>query len=344
MSRHEFIRQRGVFSKLGIIELSGCLFAAVLVFIFAIPAGAQFQGKDIAVRNTAHWGTSQGHLRVVGLSVTYIDAKKPEESFNLSCDNFAAQAKENQGFELYGDLGLKRYFSLQVSDKATWSAMYKKKIPGIKEVILADCADAQFEAAWEARAAQARQTEEQRRARDASLAGFRDGIRSAWHAAGEAEPFASIRGEFDLSSPTAAWKTTFTLPFADRCVLLKTPGTATGSAVQWTFFCIFRPAGSSSRVTTYDWVVHAVKAALSLDYQPDESAVNVNRVYFSDPSKPDWRLEVTKLNDSSVEFRIARRQSSAIAPAPRPLDSTGSPIKTNPRPAPRDKIPTLQDA
>ena len=53
-----------------------------------------------------------------------------------------------------------------------------------------------------------------------------DGVIAAWRAADESDPFASIRGDFDLSSPTAAWETSLQLPDAEQCVLLKTPAAA----------------------------------------------------------------------------------------------------------------------
>jgi hypothetical protein len=280
-------------------------------------AAAQYQGTDITIGSKK----SPAHLRVSGLTVTYRDEKHPDLNFTLTCDDFAARASDfEKGLHVKLGSGFKGNLWLRDADNDTFMNRYNHKIPGMKEEILADCAAARdaalsatLEAEAQAQAASARHAEEANRNRGVALANeLRTDIIAAWRAADEADSFASIRGEFDLSSPTAAWKTVH-LPYADRCVLLKAPGASSGTAPQWTFYCHF-PAGSSSQSSLYDGVVHAVKSAVNLDYQPDETAMNVNQVFFSDSSKPAWRLIVTKLNDSSVELRITQRPVNAVAP------------------------------
>ena len=49
-------------------------------------------------------------------------------------------------------------------------------------------------------------------------------------AAEEPDPFASIRGDFDLSgSDSHQWKTSLKLPDAEKCELVKTPPTTSTS-------------------------------------------------------------------------------------------------------------------
>jgi len=86
----------------------------------------------------------------------------------------------------------------------------------------------------------AKEDERQQAAAVKHAANFRDGILAALHAAEENDPFASIRGGFDLSaSDSRQWKTSLKLPDADRCVLLKTPAQAPSVNSAWTFACIF---------------------------------------------------------------------------------------------------------
>lgn len=62
-------------------------------------------------------------------------------------------------------------------------------------------------------------------------ADFRDGIFAALRAAEEPDPFASIRGDFDLSPfDSRQWKTSLQLVGADKCALLKTPPAQRSSA------------------------------------------------------------------------------------------------------------------
>ena len=69
-------------------------------------------------------------------------------------------------------------------------------------------------------------------------ADFRDGILAALRAAEESDPFASIRGDFDLTAADSRqWKTSLHLPDAEKCGLLKTPPSTPTSASAWTFVC-----------------------------------------------------------------------------------------------------------
>jgi hypothetical protein len=103
-------------------------------------------------------------------------------------------------------------------------------------------------------------------------ADFRDGVLAALRAAEEPDPFASIRGAFDLSAPNSRqWKTSLVLPDAERCALLKTPPESPTSASAWTFACLFPSAGDG-----YEGMVKSVGSVLNLPYQPDEKAANIN--------------------------------------------------------------------
>jgi hypothetical protein len=147
-----------------------------------------------------------------------------------------------------------------------------------------------------------------------ATAEFRNGILVAWHAAEEADPFASIRGEFDLTGATPSWISRLRLPYADQCALIKNTGGAGPAPQFWTFACKFAPKGTPGPAATYDSIVKTVQSVLSLDFQPDESALNVNQVFFSDPSKPTWRLVVTKVNPSFVVLWITPQQLPTAMP------------------------------
>jgi hypothetical protein len=143
-----------------------------------------------------------------------------------------------------------------------------------------------------------------------SDAKFRSSMLAAWRASEEAQPFVSIRGDFDLTSPTAAWKTRVQLPGAERCVLIKTPTPGPTPTPLWTYGCVFRAA-----TNTYEHIVELVQSALGINYRPDEAAVGANQVFFSDPSKPAWRLVVTKTSNAPVVLlRITPQQLATSIP------------------------------
>jgi hypothetical protein len=138
---------------------------------------------------------------------------------------------------------------------------------------------------------------------------LRDGLLAALRAADEPDPFASIRGDFDLSAPDShQWKTSFQVPGAEKCGLLKAPP-ATGSVPVWTLACAFRADADG-----YEGMVKSVQSALSLPYQPDERAVNMNQVFFADPAKPARRVFVAKINDDTIRIAVVAVPPTA-APA-----------------------------
>lgn len=135
---------------------------------------------------------------------------------------------------------------------------------------------------------------------------FRERLKTTWRSTDEPEPFLSIRGEFDLASPTGAWRTRLDLPEADKCFLTKISRAGSTAPPMWTYSCTF-PASTN----TYERVIKLVQTALTLEYRPDETAVNANQVLFNDPSKPAWKLVVTKSSTPSVVMlRIAPQQLS----------------------------------
>lgn len=189
---------------------------------------------------------------------------------------------------------------------------------------------AEFEAAMRNEAA-AMAERQKKRVEDMQreAAAFRDGILAALHAAEEPDPFASIRGDFDLSAPDShQWKTSFQLQGAEKCGLLKAPPTAPTSASVWTLACVFRAPDEG-----YEGMVKAVGAALNLKYQPDERAANMNQVFFADPAKPSRRVFVGRIGDTTVRVAVVRPR---ISPSPR-RSGMASTLRSRPynRAAPR---------
>ena len=167
-----------------------------------------------------------------------------------------------------------------------------------------------------------------RRAADAALAAklasdFRDGILSALHAAEEADPFASLRGDFDLSAPDShQWKTSFRLPDADNCFMRKATPRLPSLGSVWTLACTFRSFHEGTILLQvsgdgYQRIVKSVQTALNLPFQPDEQAANINQVFFSDPSRPRWRLFVGRLNDSTVGISVVAAQLAGAGAIPK---------------------------
>ena len=237
-----------------------------------------------------------GVFSVDGLSVKYTEPPSPDHNFTMSCEEFvrSAQVVKHQGGYYLDVLRAGENFSVFLL--GSYDAIFgsenedsppnEKVLSFFQEVLKQPCSKG-------------------------SDADFRRSIQTAWRAAEEAEPFLSIRGDFDLASPTAAWKTRIQLPDAERCFLLKTPRPGPADAPWWTYTCSFR-----SSADTYERIVKLVQSALNISYRPDEAAVNVNQVLFSDPSKPAWTLVVTKdTNSSVVSLRITPEQLATSMPA-----------------------------
>ena len=182
-------------------------------------------------------------------------------------------------------------------------------------------------------------------------ADFRDGILAATRAGAEADPFASIRGDYDLSAlDSHHWETRLSLPGAERCGLIKTPAASPASPLAWTFGCLFRvppPKQTATKTATttlqlrdgvwtapapsllhdapadtpavidslrgYEQMVKSVQSMLKVPYQPDERASNINQVFFADPSKPGWRVFVARINEAMIGVSVVAVQLSAGA-------------------------------
>ena len=148
-----------------------------------------------------------------------------------------------------------------------------------------------------------RLAEEIKEANQKKAADFRDAVIKAWRATGEREPFASLRGDYDLSAPDSRqWKATTQLPDAERCALFITPPQTTTAAPLWTYACEFSRAAQPSpreRFDTYERIVGAIQSALEVKFQPDVAATGVNQVFFSDALDPNWRFIVTKIGDGA---------------------------------------------
>ena len=163
----------------------------------------------------------------------------------------------------------------------------------------------------EAVAEAAREASERLHAAQQKTNAFREAIFAALQAAKEPDPFASIRGDFDLSAhDSREWKTSLHLPSAEKCGLLKAPSPAPASLSTWAFACVFR-----SLEVGYEDMVKSVQSALSLPYQPDERAVNMNRVFFAENPNSSWRLFVAKINEATVGVSIVAVRPTGVAAA-----------------------------
>ena len=164
----------------------------------------------------------------------------------------------------------------------------------------------------EQKLAAAKRLADQQAAATKRAADFRDGILTASRAAEEPDPFASIRGDFDLSAPDSRqWKTSMQLPDAEKCALLKTAAPTPTAASAWTFGCLFHASGDG-----YERMVKSVQSILNLPYLPDEKAVNINQVFFADASKAASRLFVAKVNAATVGISIVAVRVAGAAPNP----------------------------
>lgn len=210
---------------------------------------------------------------IVPISVVYAGLRKP-------CEVFRAEARDKRDEEK--------------KKQAEKRAEDEKKM-------LSDLAERSREEAKE------REEEIARRA-----AAFRESILAALRAAEESDPFASIRGDFDLTaSDSRQWKTILKLPDAEKCGLLRTPLANPASTSAWTFGCHF-PVSSDG----YEHMVESVRQVLNLAYQPDERATNINQVFFADPSRPDWRLFVGRINQALVGISVVAVNSVGTSPGP----------------------------
>jgi len=238
------------------------------------------------------WGP--GEISVAGPSVYYSEGK---HSFMVGCAEFIAGARRNgaDGPALTIPGAPPGGFWDPTSASGDAMGVIEK---GIKEA----CSSAVVK--------QAAVAAEQARIQSEFDARFRGAILGAWRAADETEPFATIRGDSDAAS-SAAWTARIQLPGAERCALTKTAGTAAGSL--WTYTCQFRGDGD-----IYERLVKYVQSALGIPFRPDETAIGVSQVYFSDPAKPAWRLVVTSVGATSqVVLRIMPRELAVSTPAGR---------------------------
>src|ERR1019366_4170903 len=146
---------------------------------------------------------------------------------------------------------------------------------------------------------------------------FKDGILAAWHAAEGPDPFASIRGDFDLrGSDSHLWTSKLQLPGAQKCGLIKTPPVPPKSGSAWTFACSFRSAGDG-----YEHMVKTVQSNLGFPFSPDETAVKINQVFFTDPAKPARRLFVAKIDETTIGVSVVAVRFPGVVPGRLPTDS-----------------------
>lgn len=153
---------------------------------------------------------------------------------------------------------------------------------------------------------------------------FREGVLKVLRVADESDPFLSVRGEYDLTAADShQWKTNLKLAGADKCILLKGSPVAPG----WTYVCLFQSVGWS-----YESIVKSIQQLLNINYQPDETAVNINQVFFADPAKPRRRVFVARITDSTVGLSVVVLQPGNNTPdfskALRPVFEAAVPKKS----------------
>jgi hypothetical protein len=158
-------------------------------------------------------------------------------------------------------------------------------------------ADARAQAEEEAvRASEAAAAKAAAEAETRRLQQRRTSLLTVVRAAQEPDPFASIRGDYDLGATVSGrWRTTYSLPGAEECGLVKT---APASATLWAYGC------SSHSYPSYEDAVKSLSTDLGLSIQPDLGAVGRNQVYFADPTQPGWRLYAARLDDKTVSITV----------------------------------------
>src|ERR1019366_2242279 len=82
-------------------------------------------------------------------------------------------------------------------------------------------------------------------------------------------------------------------------------------------------------------------------YQPDERATNINQVYFADPSRPDWRLFVGRINEALVGIAVVAVHSVAASTGPTiffgvPTQLPASPSKDAVAPSIRGEVEAIE--
>src|ERR1017187_7347445 len=61
-------------------------------------------------------------------------------------------------------------------------------------------------------------------------------------------------------------------------------------------------------------MVKSLQSVLKLPFQPDEKAVEINQVFFADPSRPTSRVFVARLNPATIRVAVvALRSAGGVA-------------------------------
>jgi hypothetical protein len=153
-----------------------------------------------------------------------------------------------------------------------------------------------------------RRTEEQAR----RLEAFQDSIRAAVQSAEELEPFSSFRQALDPSGPGGRyWTPKIDLSGASKCALLHTPLTISATASTWTLACIYTSGWPSPSDYGEVPMTNGVKSALGLSASQESNSIN--QFVFADPSKPNWRLYVGRIDDANIGISIVAFQGAKIA-------------------------------
>jgi hypothetical protein len=254
-----------------------------------LDAGPSFLGRHwhrhdlLAVRLKTTVNPNEfGTFFIAGSSLKYVEPRSPDHSFTLSCEELIGNTRveKHEGmFWVDVEPGNDEHFSINVISYGNGFGTGSPEGIPVPPII---------DKAFKEPCANALESE------------FKNGVVTAWRAAHEADPFASIRGDFDLTTSTGTWKSKLQLPNAAQCYLVKSAGSSP-QVSPWLYLCQLRPTGY-----TYEKVATLVQSALNISYRPDESASSVSQVYFEDPSK-EWRLVLTKVpSPLSVVLRIGK--------------------------------------
>lgn len=198
-----------------------CLAAAVVLRAPSPAASPDDVSYPVVHKHSDSNGPKQadGTLSLVGSTVIYFEPSQPAHDFRMECDSFVLHSSLRDGsapgrrLEVHAVSPGTFYFH-----PAGWMASPAQKIDNVAQRTAPIAMIARE--LWSRCDVNPESAEREERA----AAAFRDSIHTALRAAEEPDPFASIRGDFDLSgSDSRQWKTSLQLHDAEKCGLIRTP-------------------------------------------------------------------------------------------------------------------------